>query len=217
MVDGTIRGIMLNFLFATLLAGSLSAIPGPAIELLITGAPLDDHVLAAIEQMPGIAAASFDGNELSVKVTPGAEVSVRDVAAVLAAHAPGAHLERDGVAIGAHTIFQMNAGVCFFCAEEPLGQTLARRPFVSDWSVVDYRAKGRLRFRIDADGEATIGDLGGTDAFEDVVLTDRYDGLEALDLYWATGGVEWRSDEATARQEATRSRKPLMLFPTAGT
>ena len=119
--------------------------------------------------------------------------------------------------IGARTIFQLNAGVCFFCAEGPLGQTLARRPFVSDWSVVDYHVKGRLRFRIEADDKTTIGALGGTDAFEDVILTDRYDGMGAPDLYWPTGGVEWRPDEAAARAEATRSRKPLMIFPTAGT
>jgi hypothetical protein len=111
----------------------------------------------------------------------------------------------------------MNAGVCFFCAEGPLGQTLARRSFVSDWSVVDYYAKGRLRFRINADGKATIGALGGTGAFEDIIITDRYEGLGAPNLYWATGGVEWRVNEAVARQEASRSQKPLILFPTAGT
>ncbi|MEC8951839.1 MAG: hypothetical protein VYB87_01670 [Acidobacteriota bacterium] len=209
--------IMGSFLFSTLLAVSLTAASGPVVELPIAGAPLSDEALAAIEQLPGVRAAALDREVLSLEVAPDSEVSVSDIVAVLTEHAPGSRLERDGVTIGAHTIFQMNAGVCFFCAEGPLGQTLARRSFVSDWSVVDYYAKGRLRFRVDADGKATIGALGGTSAFEDIIITDRYEGLGAPNLYWATGGVAWRANEAIARQEASRSQKPLILFPTAGT
>ena len=211
------RNIMGSFLFSTLLAVSLTAASGPVVELPIAGVPLSDEALAAIEQLPGVRAAALDREVLSLEVAPDSEVSVSDIVAVLTEHAPGSRLERDGVTIGAHTIFQMNAGVCFFCAEGPLGQTLARRSFVSDWSVVDYYAKGRLRFRIDADGKATIGALGGTGAFEAIIITDRYEGLGAPNLYWATGGVAWRANEAIARQEASRSQKPLILFPTAGT
>ncbi|HIA49913.1 MAG TPA: hypothetical protein EYN90_04930 [Acidobacteria bacterium] len=206
-----------SLLFSTLLAVSLTAASGPVVELPITGAPLSDEALTAIEQLPGVRAATLDREVLSLEVAPDSEVSVSDVVAVLSEYAPNSRLERDGVTIGAHTIFQMNAGVCFFCAEGPLGQTLARRSFVSDWSVVDYYAKGRLRFRINADGKATIGALGGTGAFEDIIITDRYEGLGAPNLYWPTGGVEWRANEATARQEASHSQKPLILFPTAGT
>ena len=206
-----------SLLFSTLLAVSLTAASGPVVELPITGALLSDEALTAIEQLPGVRAATLDREVLSLEVAPDSEVSVSDVVAVLSEYAPNSRLERDGVTIGAHTIFQMNAGVCFFCAEGPLGQTLARRSFVSDWSVVDYYAKGRLRFRINADGKATIGALGGTGAFEDIIITDRYEGLGAPNLYWATGGVEWRVNEAVARQEASRSQKPLILFPTAGT
>lgn len=206
-----------SLLFSTLLAVSLTAASGPVVELPITGAPLSDEALTAIEQLPGVRAAALVREVLSLEVAPDSEVSVSDVVAVLSEYAPNSRLERDGVTIGAHTIFQMNAGVCFFCAEGPLGQTLARRSFVSDWSVVDYYAKGRLRFRINADGKATIGALGGTSAFEDIIITDRYEGLGAPNLYWATGGVEWRANEATARQEASHSQKPLILFPTAGT
>ena len=206
-----------SLLFSTLLAVSLTAASGPVVELPITGAPLSDEALTAIEQLPGVRAAALDREVLSLEVAPDSEVSVSDVVAVLSEYAPNSRLERDGVTIGAHTIFQMNAGVCFFCAEGPLGQTLARRSFVSDWSVVDYYAKGRLRFRINADGKATIGALGGTGAFEDIIITDRYEGLGAPNLYWPTGGVKWRANEATARQEASHSQKPLILFPTAGT
>ena len=211
---------MTNLLLSLVVAASVSAASGPVTPVTLvplSGAAPDAEALAAVEHLPGVASVALGGDSLSIGIVSGAEVSLRELSSTLAAHAPGTGIERDGLRIDAHTIIQLNAGVCFFCAEEPLGQTLARRPFVADWSVVDYRAKGRLRFRIEATDGATIGDLGGTDAFEDIVLTDRYDGLGAPDLYWPTGGVEWRADEATARREATRSLKPLMIFPTAGT
>ena len=213
---------MTSWLLSVVVAASVSTASSPVTPVTLvplTGAAPDAEVLTAIEWLPGIASVALDGDNdaLSIEVVSGAEVSIRDLSGALAQHAPDTQIARDGIRISTHTIIQLNAGVCFFCAEEPLGQALARRPFVVDWSVVDYRAKGRLRFRLEAMGGATIGKLGGTDAFEDIVLTDRYDGLGAPDLYWATGGVEWRADEATARREATRSRKPLVIFPTAGT
>ena len=55
------------------------------------------------------------------------------------------------------------------------------------------------------------------DAFEDLVFTARYDGEGPLDLYWRTGGIAWRPDDESARREAAESKKPLMIFPTAGT
>ncbi len=211
---------MANLFLSLLVAASVSTASGPVTLVTLvpfTGTAPSAEALAAIEQLPGIASVALDGDALRLEVESGAEVSIRDLSGALARHAPDTRIDRDGLRIAAHTIIQLNAGVCFFCAEGPLGQTLARRPFVADWSVVDYQTKGRLLFRIEATGGATIGQLGGTDAFEDIVLTDRYDGLGPPDLYWATGGVEWRADEATARREATRSRKPLMIFPTAST
>ena len=210
---------MTNVLLSLLVAASLSTTSGPVTLVPFTGAVPSAEALTAIERLPGVAAVALDGDNdaLSIEAVSGSEFSIHDLSGALAEHAPDTQIDRDGISIAAHTVIQLNAGVCFFCAEEPLGQTLARRPFVVDWSVVDYRAKGRLRFRLETTGGATIGQLGGTDAFEDIVLTDRYDGLGAPDLYWATGGVEWRADEATARREATRSRKPLVIFPTAGT
>ncbi len=213
---------MTSWLLSVVVAASVSMASGPVTPVTLvpfTGAAPSAEALTAIERLPGIASVALDDDNdaLSIEVVSGAEVSIRDLSGALAEHAPDTQIDRDGIRISTHTIIQLNAGVCFFCAEEPLGQTLARRPFVADWSVVDYRAKGRLRFRLETTGGATIGKLGGTDAFEDVVLTDRYDGLGAPDLYWTTGGVEWRADEASARREATRSRKPLIIFPTAGT
>ena len=208
---------MTSWLLSVVVAASVSMASGPVTLVPFTGAAPDAEALTAIERLPGIASVALDGDTLSIEVVSGAEVSIRDLSGALAEYAPDTRIDRDRIRIAAHTIIQLNAGVCFFCAEGPLGQTLARRPFVVDWSVVDYRTKGRLLFRIEATGDATIGQLGGTDAFEDIVLTDRYDGLGPPDLYWATGGVEWRADEATARREATRSRKALLIFPTAGT
>ncbi len=213
---------MTNLILSVALAASVSMASGPVTLVTLvpfTGTAPSAEALTAIERLPGIASVALDSDNdaLSIEVVSGAAVSIRDLSGALAEHAPDTRIDRDRIRIAAHTIIQLNAGVCFFCAEGPLGQTLARRPFVVDWSVVDYRTKGRLLFRIEATGGATIGQLGGTDAFEDIVLTDRYDGLGPPDLYWATGGVEWRADEATARREATRSRKPLMIFPTAGT
>ena len=176
---------MTSWLLSVVVAASVSTASGPATPVTLvpfTGAAPDAEVLTAIERLPGIASVALDGNALSIEVVSGAEVSIRDLSGALAEHAPNTQIARDGIRISTHTIIQLNAGVCFFCAEEPLGQTLARRPFVVDWSVVDYRAKGRLRFRLETTGGATIGKLGGTDAFEDIVLTDRYDGLGAPDL-----------------------------------
>ncbi len=94
--------------------------------------------------------------------------------------------------------------------------TLACRSFVKSWSVVDYRERGRLRFRIEPVVEVLAAAMD-VESFEDVILTSRYDGRGAPDLYWPTGGVAWRVDETSARHEAAISKKPLMLFPTAGT
>ena len=45
----------------------------------------------------------------------------------------------------------------------------------------------------------------------------RYDGIDRVQHDWPTGGIAWRQDEEEARREALESRKPLLIFPTAGT
>ena len=203
---------MTNFILATVLAVSLPGVAGSAtIEVPLTGAPVTAVALDELRRLPGVTSIVTDGRSLTVEVAEDAEVRIRDIADVLADHAPQTEVDLDRLGISRHTIFELNAGVCFFCAEQPLGQTLARRAFVEDWSVVDYQA------RIEPNEDVRVEALGGTETFEDIVLTARYDGAGAPDLYWPTGSVEWRLDEATARQEATASKKPLMIFPTAGT
>ena len=73
-----------------------------------------------------------------------------------------------------------------------------------------------MRFRVEPKGPLTFGSLEG-DSFEDVVFTHRYSNAGWVNLYWPTGGIAWRADEKAARREATESKKPLMIFPTAGT
>ena len=179
----------------------------------MTGEPPTAAAMDDMKRLPGVTAVHVDEVTLTVDVAADAEVRVRDIASVLAEHSPQTSVDRDRLMISPHTIFEINAGVCFFCAEAPIDQTLGRRPFVQDWSVVDYRALGRMRFRIEPKTDFVLEELGGTDAFEDLILTSRYDGQGPPDLYWPTGGVEWRADEPTARREATASRKPLMIFP----
>ena len=159
---------------------------------------------------------AVDGRHLSVHVHPDADVSLREIERLVERHSPSTKVDTDRLVPGPRTIFQLDAGVCFFCAEGPIGMTLARRSFVKSWSVVDYRERGRLRFRIEPVGEVLAAAMD-VESFEDVILPSRYDGLGAPDLYWPTGGVAWRVDETSARHEAAISKKPLMLFPTAGT
>ncbi len=191
---------------------------GTSIDVPLTGEPLAPSALAALDALPGVDTVIVDGHRLELTVLADAEVSLREVEALVERHSSGTRVDTGQLLIGAHTIFQLDAGVCFRCAEEPIGQTLARRPFVRDWTVVDYQARGRLRFRVEPTDDELRAEAMDVESFEDVILTGRYDGLGAPDLYWSTGGgVAWRPDEQTARREATSSKKPLMIFPTAGT
>jgi hypothetical protein len=73
-----------------------------------------------------------------------------------------------------------------------------------------------MHFRIEAKEPTTLEALGRL-PFEDVLFTDQYDAIEEVQLDWPTGGVHWKATEEEARAEAARLKKPLMLFPTAGT
>ena len=208
---------MTIFLLATLLTVIQPATTEISTEVPLRGAAISEEALEALNRLPGVTASNIDGKSISVDVADNAELRVSDINQVLAVHSPDTRVDRDRLIISPHTIFQLNAGVCFFCAEQPLGQTLDRRPFVKTWSVVDYWQLGRLLFRIEPNRVVRIEELGRTNAFEDIVLTNQFDDRGAPDLYWSTGGVEWRKDEQAARHEATASKKPLMIFPTAGT
>lgn len=195
----------------------VTALSTASVEVPLAGPPPPADALTALEALPGVSRIVVEPGALRVEVLPDGEVRVSEIARVLSEHAPGTRPDRDRLVIGPHTIFEMNAGVCFFCAEKPLGQALMRRPFVRDWSVVDYWTRGRMRFRVETREAAPVEALGGGELLEDVILTARYVGRGEPDLYWPTGGVEWRPDEAAARREATASRRPLLIFPTAGT
>jgi hypothetical protein len=192
------------------------ALAAAAIDLPLTGDPVSGPVLSDLAKVPGVGRIEPKGAILRLDVSPGAEVRLRDLTEALKRNTSRTTIDQDKLAITSQTIFELNAGQCFFCAEKPLGDTLTRKPFVRQWSVVDYVAKGRLRFRVNTSAAADLGTLG-SDGIEDVVFTDRYEGVNGVDLYWPTGGVAWRPTETAARQEATASRKPLMIFPTAGT
>jgi hypothetical protein len=169
----------------------------------LRGAVISEEALEALNRLPGINASNIDGKSISVDVADNAELRVSDINQVLAVHSPDTTVDRDRLIISPHTIFQL--------------KTLDRRPFVKTWSVVDYWQLGRLLFRIEPNRVVRVEELGRTNAFEDIVLTNQFDDRGAPDLYWPTGGVEWRKDEQAARHEATASKKPLMIFPTAGT
>jgi hypothetical protein len=184
------------------------------IQVPVTGT-VSPQAVTDLKAVPGIEEVATAPGGLTLTVADGREVRLRALERVLERHKAGA-VATDRLAITPQTIFEINAGQCFFCAEEPLKLTLDRKTFIASWSVVDYHTKGRLRFRVEPKQPTELKVLGG-DTFEDIVFTARYDGQPPLDLFWPTGGVLWRKDEATARAEATKSKKPLMIFPTAGT
>jgi len=185
-------------------------------ELPVTGGSLDAATIQGLRSIPGVARVEQAGTTLRFEQGAGLDVRLRDLEAVLQRAKPARTVDRSLIAVTPQTIFEVNAGQCFFCAEKPIGMSLERSGSVKTWRVVDYATKGRMRFRIETNAPTTIGSLG-MDAFEDLVFTTRYDGAGPLDLYWRTGGIAWRRDDESARREATESRKPLMIFPTAGT
>ena len=192
------------------------AVSAGTFEIPLKGAPIDPATLQKLKAVSGISRIETAGGRLQLQVADGAEVRLSSLAAALATGAPSTAVDRDRLPVTANTIFEMNAGQCFFCAEKPIGHTLSRLPFVKHWAVVDYVTKGRMRFRVEPNGPLEFASLQG-DPFEDVILTMRYAESGPVDLYWPTGGVAWRPDEKSARREATESKKPLMIFPTAGT
>jgi hypothetical protein len=187
-----------------------------AFEVPLSGTPLDPSRIAVLQSVAGVEHLEAARGRLELMVRDNAEVRLRDLEAALAAHAPGTTVDRNRLPVTRDTIFELNAGQCFFCAEKPIGRTLSHLPYVADWAVVDYVTKGRMRFRVEPKGPLTFQTLEA-DPFEDVIFTHRYSNSGWVNLYWPTGGIAWRADEASARREATATKKPLMIFPTAGT
>ena len=196
---------MTIFLLATLLTVIQPATTEISTEVPLQGATISEEALEALNRLPGVTASNIDGKSISVDVADNVELRISDINQVLAVHSPDTRVNRDRLIISPHTIFQLNAGVCFFCAEQPLGQTLDRRPFVKTWSVVDYWQLGRLLFRIEPNRVVRVEELGRTSAFEDIVLTNQFDDRGAPDLYWPTGGVEW---QRTNRRRGTKPPHP---------
>lgn len=187
-----------------------------AFDVPLAGPPPDQASLQRLQTVSGVASIHAADARLKLLVREGAEVRLRDLDAALALGGAGTTIDRERLPVTRDTIFEMNAGQCFFCAEKPIGRTLSRLPFVADWAVVDYLTKGRMRFRVEPKGPLLFESLEG-DPFEDVIFTTRYSKAGWVNLFWPTGGIAWRPDEKTARREATASKKPLMIFPTAGT
>ena len=192
------------------------ALGSASVQIPLSGDPLPPSVTDGLRLVPGVVRVDASGDGLTLEVAPDSEVRLRTLERALARLTSKTRIDSDRLLIGPQTILELNAGRCYFCAETPLGATLARMQFVKNWTVVDYVTKGRLRFRIEPQGEVPLRLMGG-DTFEDIVFTARYDGHERVNLYWPGAGIAWRANEAVARSEATASRKPLMIFPTAGT
>ena len=185
-------------------------------DIPLLGSPLTPPILDELRELEGIATLQADGPALHLEIEPRSMVRLSVLSETIRRHTVKTEIDYDGIPLGAHTIFEMNAGQCFNCSEGPLKQRLSRKGWIDRWSVVDYAAKGRLRFRITPRGEARLAALGRL-PFEDILFTDRYDTTERVDLDWPTGSVEWRESEEEARWESSRSLKPLLIFPTAGT
>lgn len=183
------------------------------IELPLAAGPPDPALPAQLSGVPGVERVEIGSRTLRLELAPGAELRLSE----LETAAGESKIDRGRLPVGPMTVFEIDAGQCFFCAEGPLSKRLSQKSAVQRFWIVDYLAHGRLRFRIEPRSpSATLADLGRLPV-EDIVFTDRYQGIERVDLYWPTGGILWRESEPTARREATRSRKPLMIFPTAGT
>lgn len=191
------------------------ALVSGVIELPFSGAPLEPSRLELVSRIPGVARAETGAGALRIELAQGAELRLSTLRKALGTRETA--IDRRRLPLGPHTIFEMDAGQCFFCAERPLGKRLSRRPVVRRWTVVDYAARGRLRFRIEPrTADATLGALGRLPV-EDILFTTRYEGVERVELYWPSGGIRWRESEKAARREASDSAKPLLIFPTAGT
>lgn len=183
------------------------------IELPLAAGPSNPALPARLSGIPGVERAEIGSRALRLELAPGAELRLSE----LSKAAQGSKIDRRRLPVGPMTVFEIDAGQCFFCAEGPLSKRLSQKRAVGRFWVVDYVAHGRLRFRIEPRSPgAILADLGRLPV-EDIVFTDRYQGVERVELYWATGGILWRESEEAARREAARSRKPLMIFPTAGT
>ena len=187
-----------------------------AIEIPLLGAPLAPDVVQELNLLPGVERIEVEDDLLHLTVVPGRAVRYADIIRTIRSHTVATELDVDRIPLGRQTIFQMNAGQCFHCASAPLAKRLERKPWLDTWSVVGYAPKGRMHFRIEPKEPTTLDALGRL-PFEDVLFTDQYDAIEEVQYDWPTGGVHWKATEEAARQEAARLKKPLMLFPTAGT
>ncbi len=185
-------------------------------DIPLLGSPLTPPILDELRELEGIATLRADGPALRLEIEPRSVVRLSALSETIRRHTLKTEIDYDGIPLGGHTIFEMDAGQCFNCSEGPLKQRLSRKDWIDRWSVVDYAAKGRLRFRITPRGEARLAALGRL-PFEDILFTDRYDTTERANLDWPTGSVQWRESEEEARWESSRPLKPLLIFPTAGT
>ena len=187
-----------------------------AIEIPLLGAPLAPDVVQELNLLPGVERIEVEGDLLRLAVVPGRAVRYADIIRTIRSQTVATELDVDQIPLGRQTIFQMDAGQCFHCASAPLKKRLERKPWLDTWSVVGYAPKGRMHFRIEPKEPTTLDALGRL-PFEDVLFTDQYDAIEEVQYDWPTGGVHWKATEEEARKEAARLKKPLMLFPTAGT
>ena len=185
-------------------------------EIPLLGSPLTPPVLDDLKTLEGVAAIQAANGALHLEVESKSVVRLSAISETIRHHTVKTEIDYDSVPLGVHTIFEMDAGRCFNCSEGPLKQRLSRKDWIDRWSVVDYAAKGRMRFRITPRDDTRLGALGRL-PFEDILFTDRYDTTERVSLDWPTGAVHWRRSEEEARWESSRSLKPLLMFPTAGT
>lgn len=187
-----------------------------AVELPLIGSPLETDVVERFEGLPAVASAEVVDETLRLELVRGRSLSYRDVVGTLREHTVATEVDADRIPLGEHVIFQVDAGQCFHCTEQPMRTRLSRKDWVERWAVVGYAPRGRMHFRIEPKTPTPLEALGAM-PYEDILFTGRYDGVEEAFHDWPTGGVAWRATEEQARRDAAKSKKPLFFFPTAGT
>ena len=189
---------------------------GLGVELPVIGAPLEPEVAEHLRALPNVASAEVGDSAFRLTLVPGRELSYNDVVRTLREHTVATEIDADRIPLGRHTIFQVDAGQCFHCTEQPMRTRLSRKEWIERWAVVGYAPQGRMHFRVEPKRPTPLEALGAM-PYEDILFTDRYDGVDEAFHDWPTGGVAWRASEEEARKDATASKKPLFFFPTAGT
>jgi hypothetical protein len=198
------------------LAAAALAAAAAVFDVPLLGAPPTEAVIEELGRLPGVVSLRRNGDGLRFEMEPRALLRLQQVKEAIRRHTVKTEVDYDRIPLTRRSVFQLDAGQCFNCTEGPLRQRLDRREWVSSWSVVDFAARGRMRIRIEPNRPTTLSELGPL-PFEDLLLTDRYDAVDQAELYWRTGGIAWRPSEEVARREARETKKPLFIFPTAGT